>query len=102
MKMKSDDQIQKEGMAILTKELGLVEAGRFIALTKQDRFDYTKWHTNNPEWQKKMVAELYKEANFNPEEPERVKTAQLKSRTRKPAAKKPAARKRAAKSLVPA
>jgi hypothetical protein len=31
-------------MKILTEQLGLVEAERFVYLMNKERFDYTKWH----------------------------------------------------------
>jgi len=33
-------------MEILTKNLGLVEAERFIMLIQKDQFDYTDWQRN--------------------------------------------------------
>ena len=41
--MKTDTIIRNEGMEILTKYLGLVEAERFIMLIQREPFDYTKW-----------------------------------------------------------
>lgn len=42
MKM-TDTEIKIKGMKTLSKDLGLVEAERFISLIQRDRFDYTKW-----------------------------------------------------------
>jgi hypothetical protein len=41
--MKTDTLIRNEGMEILSKYLGLVEAERFIMLIQKEPFDYTKW-----------------------------------------------------------
>ncbi|MDR2166259.1 MAG: hypothetical protein LBE35_00235 [Clostridiales bacterium] len=41
--MLSDTLLQREGMRVLAENLGLVEAGRFIALMNREPFDYTKW-----------------------------------------------------------
>jgi hypothetical protein len=46
MKMKTDTLIRNEGMEILAKNLGLVEAERFIMLIQKEQFDYTKWQQN--------------------------------------------------------
>jgi hypothetical protein len=44
--MKADTLIRSEGMEILAKNLGLVEAERFIMLIQKEPFDYTKWQEN--------------------------------------------------------
>ena len=44
--MKTDTLIRNEGMEILAKNLGLVEAERFIMLMQKEPFDYTKWQEN--------------------------------------------------------
>jgi len=41
--MKTDTLLREEGMRILSENLGLVEAERFIALIIREPFDYTKW-----------------------------------------------------------
>lgn len=41
--MKTDSAIKVEGMNILLKNLGKVDAERFIALLIKEPFDYTKW-----------------------------------------------------------
>ena len=45
MKM-TDAEIKVKGMRALSKDLGLVEAERFVSLIQRDRFDYTKWRQN--------------------------------------------------------
>jgi hypothetical protein len=46
MNMKTDTLIRNEGMEILAKTLGLVEAERFIMLMQRESFDYTEWQRN--------------------------------------------------------
>ena len=41
--MKTDTIIRNEGMEILAKNLGMIEAERFIMLIQREPFDYTKW-----------------------------------------------------------
>jgi len=45
-KMKTDTIIRNEGMEILAKNLGMIEAERFIMLIQKEPFDYTKWQEN--------------------------------------------------------
>ncbi|MCL2067093.1 MAG: hypothetical protein FWG99_06475 [Treponema sp.] len=44
--MKADTLIRTEGMNTLIKNLGLIEAERFVMLIQKDTFDYTKWQEN--------------------------------------------------------
>jgi hypothetical protein len=44
--MKADTLIRTEGMDTLIRNLGLIEAERFIMLIQKDSFDYTKWQEN--------------------------------------------------------
>jgi len=44
--MRTDTIIRTEGTQILMKNLGLVDAERFIALMQREPFDYTKWQEN--------------------------------------------------------
>ncbi len=41
--MMNDIALYSTGMKILTEQLGLVEAERFVFLVGKERFDYTKW-----------------------------------------------------------
>lgn len=43
----TETKIQVKGMEVLTRELGLVEAERFIALMLREPFDYTEWRNEN-------------------------------------------------------
>ena len=44
--MRADTLIRTEGMNTLIKNLGLIEAERFVMLIQKDTFDYTKWQEN--------------------------------------------------------
>jgi hypothetical protein len=44
--MRADTIIRTEGMNTLIKNLGLIEAERFVMLIQKDSFDYTKWQEN--------------------------------------------------------
>jgi hypothetical protein len=44
--MRIDTLIRNEGMETLVKNLGMVEAERFIMLIQKEPFDYTKWQEN--------------------------------------------------------
>jgi hypothetical protein len=58
--MITDSEIKQNGIKTLIKNLGLVEAERFIALIRREPFDYTKWRKTL--WQGKSVREISKEA----------------------------------------
>ena len=45
--MLTDTMIEKRGIDALVKELGNVDAERFINLAIKEPFDYTKWRQNN-------------------------------------------------------
>ena len=44
--MQPDSVIRSEGIKILIKHLGLLEAERFVMLMQKEPFDYTKWQEN--------------------------------------------------------
>jgi len=44
--MRTDTEIKMSGFEILNRNLGMVEAERFIALIQREKFDYTKWREN--------------------------------------------------------
>ena len=44
--MRTDSEINKSGFDILNRNLGMVEAERFITLIQREKFDYTKWREN--------------------------------------------------------
>ncbi|MCL2380098.1 MAG: hypothetical protein FWC64_00725 [Treponema sp.] len=58
--MKTDTLIRNEGMEVLARTLGLVEAERFIMLIRKEQFDYTKWQENL--FEDMSVEELSKKA----------------------------------------
>lgn len=41
--MRNDTLLKNDGMRVLSEQLGIVEAERFIALMRRDPFDYTEW-----------------------------------------------------------
>ena len=45
--MMTDVMIQKKGMEALIKELGNVDAERFINIVIKNPFDYTEWRKTN-------------------------------------------------------
>ncbi|RMD52691.1 MAG: hypothetical protein D6828_05385 [Nitrospirae bacterium] len=58
--MITDSEIKRRGIEALIKELGEVEAERFITLLMREPFDYTEWQKEL--WKDKTVSELSKEA----------------------------------------
>jgi hypothetical protein len=44
--MYTDTVLRNEGMRILIKNLGNVEAERFVTLINREPFDYTEWQRN--------------------------------------------------------
>jgi hypothetical protein len=58
--MRTDTAIKNEGMKILVKNLGKVDAEKFITLINREHFDYTKWQQNL--WNDKSVEDLCVEA----------------------------------------
>jgi hypothetical protein len=58
--MKTDTLVRNEGMEALAKDLGLVDAERFIMLIQKEPFDYTKWQEHL--FENMSVEELSKKA----------------------------------------
>jgi hypothetical protein len=58
--MKADTLIRHEGMNTLIKNLGLIEAERFIMLMQKETFDYTKWQENL--FEDMTIEEIYNNA----------------------------------------
>ncbi|MDR3365941.1 MAG: hypothetical protein LBO71_03115 [Prevotellaceae bacterium] len=58
--MKADTLIRYEGMNTLVKNLGLVEAERFIMLVQRETFDYTKWQESL--FEDMTIEEIYSNA----------------------------------------
>jgi hypothetical protein len=42
----TDTEIRVKGLEVLSRNLGKVEAERFIALINREPFDYTEWQKN--------------------------------------------------------
>ena len=59
--MLTDTMIEKRGIDALVKELGNVDAERFINLAIKEPFNYTEWRQNNMN-EDISVKELSKEA----------------------------------------
>jgi len=58
--MKADTLIRTEGMNTLIKNLGLIEAERFVMLIQKETFDYTKWQENL--FEDMTIEEIYNNA----------------------------------------
>jgi hypothetical protein len=58
--MKADTLIRHEGMNTLIKNLGLIQAERFIMLIQKETFDYTKWQENL--FEDMTIEEIYNNA----------------------------------------
>ncbi|WP_276619558.1 hypothetical protein [Syntrophomonas wolfei] len=54
--VKTDTVIRNEGMKVLIKHLGKIDAERFISLILREPFDYTKWQKDL--WKDKTVKEI--------------------------------------------
>jgi hypothetical protein len=54
--MKTDSEIRTEGIQVLRQHLGVVDAGRFIALINRACFDYTHWRQG--QWDGETVVSL--------------------------------------------
>ena len=59
--MKADTLIRNEGISALIKNLGLIEAERFIMLIQKETFDYTKWQENL--FEDMSIEEIYNNAS---------------------------------------
>jgi hypothetical protein len=55
--MRTDNTLRLDAMNLLIKELGEVEAERFIYLVRRDSFDYTEWQRNL--WNDMTVDEVF-------------------------------------------
>jgi hypothetical protein len=56
--MHTDTEIKSQGMKVLIKNLGMVEAEKFVALIQREPFDYTEWQRDL--WKGKTAAEISK------------------------------------------
>jgi hypothetical protein len=55
--MRTDTVLRVEAMDVLIKNLGEIDAERFISIVKSDNFDYTKWQRNL--WKDKTIDEIF-------------------------------------------
>lgn len=60
--MMSDEQLIKKAVSILVREIGPVEAGRFLSMPHQKRLDSVKRHH---EWQDGLDKEQFFSRIFN-------------------------------------
>jgi hypothetical protein len=58
--MKANTLIRSEGMNVLIKHLGLIEAEQFVMLIQKETFDYTKWQENL--FEDMTIEEIYNNA----------------------------------------
>jgi hypothetical protein len=58
--MKADTLVRTEGMNTLIKNLGLIDAERFVMLIQKETFDYTKWQENL--FEDMTIEEIYNNA----------------------------------------
>lgn len=41
--MLADAEIKRRGFRVLSQQLGMLDAERFLSLVQRERFDYTQW-----------------------------------------------------------
>ena len=58
--MKTETQIRYEGLDALVKQLGMIDAERFISLILRERFDYTEWQRHL--WENDSMETIYQRA----------------------------------------
>jgi hypothetical protein len=54
--MMTDTELRLQGITVLARALGSVEAERFVALIQREPFDYTKWRQDK--WNDLSVEEI--------------------------------------------
>jgi hypothetical protein len=69
--MKANTLIRSEGMNVLIKHLGLIEAEQFVMLIQKETFDYTKWQEDL--FEDMTIEEIYNNAARLREENKRMK-----------------------------
>ena len=57
-KMHTDTEIKSQGLKVLIKNLGMVEAEKFVTLIQREPFDYTEWQRDL--WKGKTATEISK------------------------------------------
>jgi hypothetical protein len=69
-----EEKIRSEGMNVLIKNMGLIEAEQFIMLIQKETFDYTKWQENL--FEDMSIEEIYTNAAKLRSENNKVKNNQ--------------------------
>lgn len=59
--MRTDNVLRREATEALIYALGEVDAERFIAMIKRDKFDYTEWQRDL--WKNKSIDEIHRMAS---------------------------------------
>jgi hypothetical protein len=54
--MMTDTELRLQGITVLARVLGTVEAERFVALIQREPFDYTKWRQD--QWNDLSIEEI--------------------------------------------
>ena len=54
--MMTDTELRLQGITVLARALGSVEAERFVALIQREPFDYTKWRQD--QWNDLSIEEI--------------------------------------------
>lgn len=68
--IKTETQIRYEGLDALVKQLGMIDAERFISVILRERFDYTEWQRHL--WENDSLETIYQRAAARWEAHERV------------------------------
>ena len=58
--IKTETQIRYEGLDALVKQLGMIDAERFISVILRERFDYTEWQRHL--WENDSLEAIYQRA----------------------------------------
>ncbi|MFH1006375.1 MAG: hypothetical protein V1800_02575 [Candidatus Latescibacterota bacterium] len=58
--MITDTELRLQGITVLAKALGSVEAERYVALIQREPFDYTKWRQDK--WNDLSIDEISERA----------------------------------------
>lgn len=58
--IKTETQIRYEGLDALVKQLGMIDAERFISVILRERFDYTEWQRHL--WENDSLETIYHRA----------------------------------------
>ena len=70
--IKTETQIRYEGLDALVKQLGMIDAERFISVILRERFDYTEWQRHL--WENDSLETIYQRAAARWEAHERAES----------------------------